>query len=189
MADRIAVVEKAHHDHVSCACWTIRHHRQLEVGDSMKKNRFDSVQLYWPVFILVLIIVLVIYWYSCQYSNLLIMVDLNYSKINWDTLNCDSTIVLTWEMYYLTVMCINMLRQDKTKNILDLVICLNENTVNDVEILKHLGNSDHNIIVWKSICDVGLNTDNKQVENSTRQITFQWEIDLIALIGLRNVMI
>jgi len=76
-------------------------------------------------------------------------------------------------MYYLTVMCINMLRQDKTKNILDLVICLNENTVNDVEILKHLGNSDHNIIVWKSICDVGLNTDNKQVENSTRQITFQ----------------
>jgi len=33
--------------------------------------------------------------------------------------------------------------------------------VNDVEILEHLRNSDHNIIVWKLICDGGLNTNNK----------------------------
>jgi len=35
--------------------------------------------------------------------------------------------------------------------------------VNDFEILEHLGDSDHNIIVWKLICDVGLNTNNKLV--------------------------
>jgi len=32
---------------------------------------------------------------------------------------------------------------------------------NDVEILEHLGNSDH--IVWKIICDIDLNTNNKLV--------------------------
>jgi len=36
---------------------------------------------------------------------------------------------------------------------------------NDVEILEHLGNSDHNIIVWKLICDVGLSTNNKVIED------------------------
>jgi len=35
--------------------------------------------------------------------------------------------------------------------------------VNDVEILEHLGNSDQNIIVWKLICEVGLNTNSKLV--------------------------
>jgi len=35
--------------------------------------------------------------------------------------------------------------------------------VNDVEILEQLGNSDHNIIVWKLICDAVFNINNKLV--------------------------
>jgi len=34
---------------------------------------------------------------------------------------------------------------------------------NNVEILEHLEKSDHNITVWKLICDVGLSSNNKLV--------------------------
>ena len=36
-----------------------------------------------------------------------------------------------------------------------------KNTVNDVQALEHSCNSDHNVLVWKLICDVGL-TKNKK---------------------------
>jgi hypothetical protein len=38
---------------------------------------------------------------------------------------------------------------------LDLVISSHENTVNDVQVLEHLGSNDHNILVWNLICEVG----------------------------------
>ena len=35
--------------------------------------------------------------------------------------------------------------------------------VNDVQVLEHLGNSDHNILVWNLICDVGLSKNPKPI--------------------------
>ena len=49
----------------------------------------------------------------------------------------------------------------RLNNILDLVISSNENMVDDVKVLEHLGNSDHNILVWNLICDVGLIKNQK----------------------------
>jgi len=68
----------------------------------------------------------------------------------------------------------------RQNNILELVISSNENMVNDVEILEHLGNCDHKLIVWKLICAVGLNTNKKLVKkyykadyNNERHAVFQ----------------
>jgi len=93
------------------------------------------------------------------------MGDFNYPKINWDTLDCDSTTTSDdFRDVLLDSYLYQLVRQPtRQNNILDLAISLNENMVNDVEILEYLGNSDHNIIVWKLICDVGLNTNNKYV--------------------------
>jgi len=47
-----------------------------------------------------------------------------------------------------------MLRNLRENNILDLLIYSDINMVTDVEVLDHLGNSDHNIIVWNLVCNV-----------------------------------
>jgi len=39
---------------------------------------------------------------------------------------------------------------------LDLVISSDINMVADVEVLDHIGNSDHNIIVWNLVCNVSV---------------------------------
>jgi len=44
---------------------------------------------------------------------------------------------------------------------LDLVISSDENMVTEVEVLEHLGNSDHNIIICSLISDVGLNKNKR----------------------------
>jgi hypothetical protein len=35
--------------------------------------------------------------------------------------------------------------------------------VDNVEIIEHLGNSDHNIIVWKLICDASIGQSKQQI--------------------------
>jgi hypothetical protein len=49
----------------------------------------------------------------------------------------------------------------RLNNVLDLVISSNVNMVNDIQVLEKLGNSDHNILVWKFTCDKRL-TKNKK---------------------------
>jgi hypothetical protein len=85
-------------------------------------------------------------------------------KINWNLLDCDS-----FSTAFRDVIIDNYLYQhvrQPTKieqyiGFLDLVISSLENMVNDIQVLEHLGNSDHNIFVWKLICDAGL-TKNKK---------------------------
>ena len=91
---------------------------------------------------------------GASWGSVLIMGDFNYPKINWDSLDCDSS-----SLAFRDLILDNYLYQPRAarqptrlNNILDLVISSNANMVNDVQVLEHLGNSDHNILV----CDVGL---------------------------------
>ena len=44
---------------------------------------------------------------------------------------------------------------------MDLVICSDENMVIDVKVLEHVGNSEHNIIVWNLVCDVDMSRNEE----------------------------
>ena len=102
---------------------------------------------------------------SASQGNVLIMGDFNQPKINWDTLDCDSSsmafryLILDNDLYQHVRQPIGL------NNILDLVISSNVSMVNDVLVLEHLGNSDHDILVWNLICDVGLTNiqTNKEI--------------------------
>ena len=42
-------------------------------------------------------------------------------------------------------------------NILDLILSSEENMVEDLFVLEHLANSDHNVITWKTTCETVIN--------------------------------
>jgi hypothetical protein len=42
--------------------------------------------------------------------------------------------------------------------------------VEKVEVLEHLRNSDHNIIVWKLICDVSIGKVNSKLDCFIKEI-------------------
>ena len=79
------------------------------------------------------------------------MGDFNYPKINWDTLDCDSSSTAFRDLILDNYLYQHVRQPTRENNILDLVISSNVNMVNDVQVLEHLGNSDHNILLWKSI--------------------------------------
>lgn len=89
-------------------------------------------------------------------EQVMIMGDFNYPKINWETFECDSYGVLFRDLLLDNYLFQNVRDPTRENNILDLVISSDVNLVTEVNVLEHLGNSDHNIIVWKLICDVGL---------------------------------
>jgi len=68
-----------------------------------------------------------------------------------DTLDCDSTSADFRDLLLDSYLYQHVRQPTRQNNIPDVVISSKENMVNDVEILKHLGNSDHNIIVRKLI--------------------------------------
>jgi len=67
-----------------------------------------------------------------------------------------------------------MLRNLRESNILDLIFSSDINMVTDVEVLDHLGNSDHNIIVWNLVCNVG----KSKMQYSTKLITSIKDINI-----------
>jgi hypothetical protein len=51
----------------------------------------------------------------------------------------------------------------RENNILDLVLTSEVGMVDKVEIIEHLGNSDHNIIVWELLCDASIGKSKQQI--------------------------
>ena len=84
----------------------------------------------------------------------LISEDFNYLKIYWDTLKCASTGTKFRDLLLDNYLYKHVKESMRQSNISDLVISSNVNMVNDVEVLDHLGNSDHIIIVWNLACNV-----------------------------------
>jgi endonuclease/exonuclease/phosphatase family metal-dependent hydrolase len=84
----------------------------------------------------------------------IIMGDFNYPKINWDTLECDSMGTKFRDLLLDNYLYQHVKESTRESNTLDLVISSDVNMVTEVEVLDHLGNSDHNIIVWNLVCNV-----------------------------------
>ena len=51
----------------------------------------------------------------------------------------------------------HVLKPTRYDNILDLVLSSEENMVDELFVLEHLANSDHNIITWKTTCETVIN--------------------------------
>jgi hypothetical protein len=90
-------------------------------------------------------------------GKVLLMGDFNYPLLNWDTYECDSNAEKFRDLLLDNYLYQHVREPTRESNILDLVISSDENMVANIEVLEHLGNSDHNIIVWSLILDVGLN--------------------------------
>jgi len=90
-------------------------------------------------------------------GKVLIMGDFNNPRLNWDTYECDSNVENFRYLLLDNYLCQRVREPTRQSNILDLVISSDENMVTEVEVLEHLGNSDHNIIIWSLMLDVGLN--------------------------------
>ena len=65
---------------------------------------------------------------SASQGNVLIMGDFNYPKINWDTLECDSSSMAFRDLLLDNYLC---------HNILDVVISSNVSMVNDVQMSRY----------------------------------------------------
>jgi hypothetical protein len=89
-------------------------------------------------------------------GSVLIMGDFNYPKIDWNTLECDSTGIRFRDLLLDNYLCQHVTEPTRENNILDLVISSDANMVNDLQVLDHLGNSDHNMIVWDLVCSIHL---------------------------------
>ena len=80
----------------------------------------------------------------------LIMGDFNFPGINWVTLEADVTgskfLDLTQDYFLIQ----HVLKPTRYDNILDLVLSSKENMVEELLVLEHLANSDHNIITWEN---------------------------------------
>ena len=76
------------------------------------------------------------------------MGDFNFPHINWNTYDSDAASVS-----FINLVMDNYLSQyvkepTRESNLLDLVLTSEEAMVENVEVLEHLGNSDHNIVKW-----------------------------------------
>ena len=90
-------------------------------------------------------------------NMVLIMGDFHFPGINWVTLEADVTgskfLDLTQDCFLIQ----HVLKPTRYDNILDLVLSSEENMVEDLFVLEHLANSDHNIITWKTTCEMVIN--------------------------------
>ena len=84
--------------------------------------------------------------------------DFNYREINWETVQAGSR---KFSADFLDVVMDNLWSQHVTKptrldSLLDLVMTSNPNMVDEVEVMAHLGHSDHCIVQWEMNYDVEL---------------------------------
>ena len=93
-------------------------------------------------------------------KQVLIMGDFNFPHINWDTLESDSDGSQFRDLLLDNYLVQHVKEPTRNDNILDLVITSDVNMVDKMQVIEHLGNSDHNILLWKLICNVEI-TDNK----------------------------
>jgi ribonucleases P/MRP protein subunit RPP40 len=84
-------------------------------------------------------------------KDVVIMGDFNYPGINWITLDCDSGCVEFLDLVQDTFLTQHVLTPTRENNILDLVLSSEEGMVEDLQVLEHLANSDHNIVKFKLV--------------------------------------
>ena len=123
---------------------------ELVVGTCYKSPSSDSLELKE------------LYDTIAQAANkeVLIMGDFNFPYINWDTLESDSDGSHFRDLLLDNYLIQHVKEPTRNNNVLDLVITSDVNMVDKMQVLEHLGNSDHNIIIWKLICNVEA-VDNK----------------------------
>jgi hypothetical protein len=85
---------------------------------------------------------------SASQANVLIMGDFKYPKIKWDTLDSDSSSRAFRGLILDNYLYEHVRQPTRENNILDLIISSNVNMVNDVQVLQHLGNSDHKFTTY-----------------------------------------
>ena len=77
-------------------------------------------------------------------EQVLIMRDFNYPKMYWETSLCDSNGLPFRDLLLDNYLFQSVRGPTRENNILDPVIPSDVNLVAEVNVLKHLGNSDHN---------------------------------------------
>ena len=96
--------------------------------------------------------------------------DFNFPGINWVTLEADITgskfLDLTQDCFLIQ----HVLKPTSYDNILDLVLSTEENMDEELFILEHLANSDHNIITSKTTCETVINKNLDKLLFFTRLI-------------------
>ncbi|XP_041483858.1 uncharacterized protein LOC121430607 [Lytechinus variegatus] len=90
-----------------------------------------------------------LYLLNKEQKDILIMGDFNYRDINWETMQAGSG----KSEAFLDVIMDNLWTQHvsaptRQESLLDLVITSNPCAIDEVEIIAHLGNSDHNMLRW-----------------------------------------
>ena len=83
-------------------------------------------------------------------KEVMVIGDFNFKEINWDTMKAGSTKADN----FLDVVMDNLWSQHVTKptrqnSLLDLVITSDPNMVDEVEVIEHLGTSDHSMVQWE----------------------------------------
>ena len=96
-------------------------------------------------------------------GRILLMGDFNYPSINWETLECDSAGSKFMDLVLDNYLCQHVKVPTRDRNVLDLVITSDVNMVENLRVLEHLGGSDHNIITWQLICNVGIGKSKQPV--------------------------
>lgn len=94
-------------------------------------------------------------------GQVLVMGDFNYPGINWDLLDSDSEGLEFRDLLLDNYLFQHVRNPTRNRNVLDLVISSDEKLVENVQVIEHLGNSDHNSITWELKCNIKVET-NKQ---------------------------
>ena len=84
-----------------------------------------------------------------EQKEIMIIGDFNYRDIDWETMQTSSS----RSEAFMEVVMDNLLIQHVTQptrqeSLLDLVITSNPDMIDEVEIIEHLGRSDHNMLKW-----------------------------------------
>ncbi|VDI00955.1 Hypothetical predicted protein [Mytilus galloprovincialis] len=106
-----------------------------------------------------------------NFSHILLMGDINYPNIDWETHSCKSDNIESDEYKFTQCVQDNYLYQHVTKptrwrgsdtpHVLDLIFTNEENMVSDIEYLSPLGKSDHCVIQFQYNCYTKLKIDNR----------------------------
>jgi endonuclease/exonuclease/phosphatase family metal-dependent hydrolase len=96
-------------------------------------------------------------------KQVLIMGDFNFPNINWVMHESDTAGSEFRDLIMDNYLVQHVKFPTRENNILDLVLTSEVGMVDKVGVIEHLGNSDHNIIVWKLLCDASMGKSKQQI--------------------------
>jgi hypothetical protein len=107
-----------------------------------------------------------------------VMGDFNYSKIDWITLDGDTSGAKCMDLIQDCFMVQHVDRPTREDRILDLVITTEPPLVENLEVREHLGKSDHCIVTWDLVIEVDIPFNNMEVLNVNKGDYTQLQSDL-----------